>query len=481
MPAENGAAEAAERAGLAFWMARVVSECDRVTLDFAPDAVHDLRVALRRCRSIAEGIRSFDPCRSWRQMRKAGSSLFKSLGGLRDTQVMIDWMNDPGAPQDASSRILLEHLARREGELKEQASQALAGFDRKKWEAWTARLPKRAAHIPVEGAAFRHLALERWHEAHLLHRQALRNRSHVAFHRLRVGLKKFRYTLENFVPSLHEQWASDLRELQDLLGELHDLHVLLQTAVGIGAVQNSESRTRWRSWTEAESSRRLQRYRQKMTGKESLWRVWRAALPQGEALKAAALERLETWASFRDPDQRRSRRVAQLALQLHDALASQDLLGSVSTGRSRAILQLAALLHEVGANDRRKKSHKKSYRLVNELQPPLGWASEDFRLAALVVLYQRGALPVPGLGELQDLAEPEQQLAMILSGILRLAVRFAVSHRKQLPSVEISKSGQTLVIAATDYDEYSPLAQKLARDRHLLEVACHLPVVIRGN
>ena len=39
--------------GLRYWMLRVLEECDHVSADFAADPVHDLRVSLRRCRSLA--------------------------------------------------------------------------------------------------------------------------------------------------------------------------------------------------------------------------------------------------------------------------------------------------------------------------------------------------------------------------------------------------------------------------------------------
>jgi len=37
-------------------MERVLEECDRAAVDLAGDPVHDLRVALRRCRSLADGL-----------------------------------------------------------------------------------------------------------------------------------------------------------------------------------------------------------------------------------------------------------------------------------------------------------------------------------------------------------------------------------------------------------------------------------------
>ena len=55
------AINAQKKAGLALWMERVLEECDRASVEFGADPVHDLRVALRRCRSMADGLRVMDP------------------------------------------------------------------------------------------------------------------------------------------------------------------------------------------------------------------------------------------------------------------------------------------------------------------------------------------------------------------------------------------------------------------------------------
>ena len=73
-------------------MVRVLEECEHVAADFSADPVHDLRVALRRCRSMADGMMAMDPDRDWKAMKKAGKRLFQRLGALRDVQIMMEWI-----------------------------------------------------------------------------------------------------------------------------------------------------------------------------------------------------------------------------------------------------------------------------------------------------------------------------------------------------------------------------------------------------
>ncbi len=416
---------AAEKTGIAFWMERVLRECERAAQDFAPEAVHDLRVALRRCRSIAAGFIRFDSDPGWADMRKEATRLFKKLGELRDSQVMAAWAGSASAPGDDAAALLLAFLASRETGLKQAAAEALDRFDRRKWSSWSERLPGRASLVRTDSLAFRHLALELWDKAHRLHRQALRNRSFVGFHRLRIGLKKYRYALENFLPSLHEEWGPALRELQDQLGEIHDLHVLLQTAISIGAFPDGETRGRWRSWVAREIDDRLALYRRRMTGRTSLWGVWRESLPEGRKLELAVLERLKTWASFRDPDCARSRRVVRLALRLYDVVARLDLVANSSCERARDILRAAALLHAVGDRGRAKKGRKQSYRLIRNLESPIGWTPDDFATLALVVRLHSGSLPGRSRKVMRGLSPDRQRPVALLSGILRLAVSLA--------------------------------------------------------
>lgn len=488
------------KVGLRAWMERVLVECDRAAAGFEADPVHDLRVAIRRCRSLADGLIALDSDPSWKEMKKAGRKLFRALGELRDMQVLEEWIeklaeNKPenekdDARNDPVVAKLLDYVHSREHECKDLARKDLDQFDRKRWRQWSRTLPRRAARVRPGSLVYLHLALEKWTDAYELHKRAIRNRSQVALHELRIGIKRFRYTVENFLPEQHARWGNDLKELQDLLGEVHDLDVLWNTAQSIQAFPDLESRRRWREKITYERSRRVERYREMMLGKGSLWRVWRAELPQGPQLRAAALIRLRVWASYLDPGFAHSQRVAQLALHLYDGLSRAGIMnhveapaghGSVSHAPAtdaREILQAAAFMHDVGKAKAHNNHHKRSYRMIRALPRPLGWSPRELELAAVVARYHRGALPRPRGKAMQSLDLPDRQLAMRLAGVLRLAK--ALDMPNAAPSkLTVELSDHVLRIHCAGYSPLDRTAENIAAARHLLETVLRLPVIVK--
>jgi CHAD domain-containing protein len=479
MAASAPATTARKKPGLALWMERVLEECERASLDFSADPVHDLRVALRRCRSMADGLLVMDPDPAWKDMKKAGKLLFRELGELRDTQVMEEWVQHLGAAADPVTNALLQFLAGREVHLKQQAAIALQEFDRKQWRRWITSLPRRAARMRTGTLLFKHLALERWTEAHELHRRALRNRSQIAFHRLRIGLKRFRYIVENFLPEQHAAWSNDLKELQDLLGEVHDLDVLWATALQVNVFPDAESRSKWHARIIEERTRRIERYRGKMLGKSSLWQVWRAQLPVGEQIESAALTRLKLWASILDPDFKHSLHVTRLALQLYDALPVKRPATNSQPQDQRAILQAASLLHDVGRSRKEKAHHKATYKLIERLTPPLGWSGEKMRRVGIVARYHRGPLPGAGQNALAGLTQSERQGIEELAGILRLANAFDADRSGHIQRLQVHQQNGFLEIAAQGYSPHHRIAENIAGARHLLETVYRQPVMVK--
>ena len=465
--------------GLAFWMSRVLEECDRVGAGFAAEPVHDLRVALRRCRSMADGLMAIDPDPAWKNMKKAGKQLFASLGELRDVQVMEEWIGKLGNVDDPAARTLRQVLFDREVRHKQQAAQALQQFNRKQWRKWGGALSRRAAKVRSGSLIFKHLALERWTAAYELHRHALRNRSQPALHSLRIGIKRFRYIVENFLPEHHEKWIDDLKELQDLLGEVHDLDILWATALQVNAFPDPDSRLRWRTRIVEERRRRIEAYRGKTVGEASRWPVWRAELPQGKQIEAVALARLKRWASFLDPDLKHSAHIARLALQLYDGLPAPPGMADSESGSRRTILQVAALLHDVGLSKQGRGHQKASYRLIRKLTPPLGWSAENLLMAAVVARYHRGDLPRTGQQTLVGLTPEQRSSAIWLAGILRLANAFDADHSGRIEQLEFQEKNGCLVIYALGYHSRDRMAEGIAASRHLLETIYRRPLMVK--
>jgi CHAD domain-containing protein/HD superfamily phosphodiesterase len=473
-----GTPAAVARTGLEHWMHEVLVRCDDAAKDFSSGPVHDLRTALRRCRSLAEGIRVFDADSGWKKMRRAGKELFSSLGALRDTHVIAEWVENMASPGDPTREILLAFLNEQEKQEKKSAAAALDQFDHKQWQSWAEKLPDRGNRMPVDSPVFAHLALERWRDAHDLHKRAMRNRTNCAFHDLRIGIKRFRYTVENFLPGLHARWGDDLKELQDSLGDVHDLDVLWETAARIKAFPDAAARAYWRSRLVEKRNSRLNVYRTKMIGKDSLWIKWRRELPASSDLQHLALKRLEIWASFLDPDFDHARHVADLALQLYDHLSGDSHLKLFGRNDYRSVLHSSALMHDAGHFRTNKGHHKVSARLIRGLEPPMGLNTGELRLMALIARYHRGALPRETQPRFAALSPTRQRLVQCLAGILRLACACDHQHDGRIRHIKLESSTPVCTLRAEGYDEADPLAEHLAAARHLLELACRRPILI---
>lgn len=524
-------------AGLRYWMMRVLDECDKVAADFGAGPVHDLRVSLRRCRSMADGMMAMDPNRDWKDMKKAGRQLFQRLGALRDVQIMMEWIeklgfeneaNTPSAapdiqpssdsglsatasenaatPTDSPARSLLRTLKTREAEHKREARAALEEFDRKQWKHWSRVLPTRASRIRSGSLLFKHLALECWTAARELNVRAMRSRSQIALHTLRIGIKRFRYIVENFLPEEHQLWGGDLKHMQDLLGDIHDLDVLWATALSSRILPDEPSRKIWHERIREERAKRVDEYRQRTSGPDSLWHIWRNGLPQGKQIQQIATRRMKLWAKELDPDFAHSERVARLSLELYDGIISTGLLApsgsSVSTNGNavdpRSALYAAALLHDVGKAKGNSGHQKKSFDLIKKHGTPLGWNEVSMQQAAIIARFHCGALPTRSHTLLRDLLPVEQKSVIRLSAVLRLANALDSSHDGHIRRVKIENAipakqssngllhkptllgrNEALVISAQGYADGTATAQAVAAERYLLETVLRRPVIVR--
>jgi CHAD domain-containing protein len=462
--------------GLVHWMNQVPKEAEKAADGFDSEAVHDLRVALRRCRSMADGFRAIDPHKDWKRMRRQGTALFDAFGALRDCHVIMEWAQKLGQADDPITQELLDHLRQKEAVLQQQAKSAIDVFDHKQWQSWTGQLGQRARRLPLGSHVFQVLALEKLIAARRMEAPALKSGGEQAFHKLRIGLKKFRYVVENFLPQLHHEWRAGLKNIQDLLGEIHDLDVVRESVLSVCTSADPAALQRWNEVIAVERLQRVNFYSQLMVGEHSLWRVWRSALPQGKAAREASLKKLQAWSAFMDTDLQHSRRVARFALQIHDSLARFNLLKGADKN-SRELLKAAAMVHEVGRFAGRKNHHKTTHQMVSHLDGIVGWTRQEVMTMASVARYHRGALPQAS--RLRDIPIAQRKIITLLAGILRLSNALDDERDGQIQRIKVSQHANYIVIHAQGLRQDSILAEKIAAARHLLEINCGLPVLVR--
>lgn len=284
IPISSGAS--GKRIGLEAWMERVLEKAEEARDGWDADAVHDLRVAMRRCRTMADALSEVNPGPGWRKLKKATRGLFSRLGTLRDTQVEKEWLKRLGAPDDPIRRHMLRALTAQEHRQREEAARALGKFERKEWRKSSKHLAEMARFFPLESVVFQRLALSSLNEAVALHRRARKSRSRVAWHRLRIGLKQFRYIVENFLPARYAAWGEDLSHMQDLLGDVHDLDVLRTEIRRRCPERDAAGVTAWLEKIESERRARLDEFRVKTNDKEFLWLAWRGGLQGGNTIQA---------------------------------------------------------------------------------------------------------------------------------------------------------------------------------------------------
>jgi CHAD domain-containing protein len=271
-------------------MDRVLHRVQKVQKDWDADDIHDLRVALRRCRTMADALTEANPSPGWNKLKKGSKKIFHSLGELRDVQVEQDWAKKLAPQQDAIRTHLLKTLRMKGKARLKAADDALRGFDRKEWRKLSRKLPAKAEIFPLESVVFQRLALAKLNNAVVLYEKARKRPSSIGWHRVRIAVKHFRYIVENFLPQHYESWAADLKEMQDLLGEVHDLDVLRADTRRLTRELDRTAVAEWLAKIDGPRNARLEKFLSKTNGKESLWLDWRSGLQGGKTLLPVHLD-----------------------------------------------------------------------------------------------------------------------------------------------------------------------------------------------
>ncbi len=474
------AASQPEHRGLSFWMDRVIKEQENFRSSPDADAVHDLRVAIRRCRTVAAVMEEVDPDPAWPAMRKVARKLFRELGVLRDAQVMDEWVKKVAPESDPFRAHLQAAFESKEPGLRENALRVAAKFDQKSWKRLERTLRQRSRLVPMGSLAAECLALERFESARELHAKALRTEKSKAWHALRIGLKRFRYTVESLLPEHYANWGDNLKRLQDMLGEIHDLDVLAEAVKKSEFHETENSLKLWQEILERERHERVETYRQLTLGKTSLWNIWRSGLPTNGRVEVAALARLRATARAVDPHVRRTSQISRIAVALFDAFKRADSAPAFSNATLHRVLLAAARLHGVGDADAGKSPQKAARKFLLGLSIPPGWGSEDWELLALAIRYHRGAEPRAKDGPFSKLSADQQNSVRALAGVLRLARALRKCGVVTGAGLRAEKSTGAVVLRVPGLAGDVETASRLAAGKHLLEEYLCMPLIVKA-
>jgi len=469
-----------EHRDLAYWMNRTLKELAELRSDPSVDAVHDFRVALRRCRSVAAAVAEIDPHPDWGEMRGCARKVFRSMGELRDAQIAEAWLAKLVPEPDPLKLWVFEVVKRTQGAALAKALHFAERFDGERWAELARVLCSRLKRIPLDGDAARCLALERLEEAHELHRRALRTESAAPWHELRIGLKRFRYTLELLAPSLHAKWIPSLKRVQDLLGDVHDLDMLVDLAGESRGAEGPGLEDVLRQRIDGVRQEKLQAYRQHALGNTGIWQNWLAGFPKHE-WPAYSAARIKATRKAMDRKPARSLAVSRIARKIWAQLR-QRLPGAgpiFADADEKRILGAAALLCGIAYQSKKKSRLKLARTFLLQSPVPPAWTFAEWERVAWSIRFQRGPEPAIGNKRFSGLSIEQQVKIRTLAGILRLAVATQRSGVESGRAVKIEALPQGLLLHLAGVEETPEIAARFAKAKHLLEVSIGKSILVQ--
>ena len=187
--------------------------------DSDPRAVHDLRVALRRLRTMLRPARELYGDRSLRSLGAELGSFARAAGALRDEEALRDTLTALDLPAEAGAE-LGAWLAQRASQERPKLTAPSLGPTLAALERHLGRRPRRRPAVAIAEAALAEAA------AGVASLRSGDPADPLAMHALRLRYKRLRYTAQLFAPVVGEAAAAVAREaarMQKRLGELHDL------------------------------------------------------------------------------------------------------------------------------------------------------------------------------------------------------------------------------------------------------------------
>jgi exopolyphosphatase/guanosine-5'-triphosphate,3'-diphosphate pyrophosphatase len=175
-------------------------------------------------------------------------------------------------------------------------------------------------------------------------------------------------------------------------------------------------------------------------------------------------------------DEAHARHVAALALSLFDGTRDRHGLGD----GDRALLEYAALLHDIGHHISHPGHHKHSYYLIKngDLR---GFDPLELEILANVARYHRRGFPSRKHASFGALPKASRRVVRGLAGLLRLADALDRSHRQVIRSLAVSERAGTLKVRCEADGDCELELWGVGRRTDLVEKALGCPVRVEAQ
>ena len=198
----------------------------------SPEVIHDFRVATRRLRVCMRLLRRGADLQSDRKLRRTFRSLAQACGDTREWDIALTWANRWIKARKATAEMLewVRHFEVQRAQEASRFQSVLLGEDPERISAEFTEYISRAGGIsPVTLKYFGQTAITERAAGMLEYLNAANDPlATEQLHALRIASKGLRYTLEIFSTCFEiRPWLDSLKKLQDVLGALHDLDVLV--------------------------------------------------------------------------------------------------------------------------------------------------------------------------------------------------------------------------------------------------------------
>jgi CHAD domain-containing protein/CYTH domain-containing protein len=232
------------------------SAAERLSSGTDGEALHDFRVALRRLRTVVRAFRPWLEVSVRRREEKRLKKIARSTNGARDAEVQLAWLSERVRPLDRRETVGLDCLRERlEARMSpgDESRAALLELYSRTSRKLGSRLETYESHLgrsDPNGTFGSVLAV-------LLREQLAVLKERLAAvkdpgdredaHQARIEAKRLRYLLEPLRGDPHADVRLALRQLknlQDVLGELNDVHVLADEVEACAADAAAQSARR---------------------------------------------------------------------------------------------------------------------------------------------------------------------------------------------------------------------------------------------